>query len=119
MGKNPGQEMGPLLQTLSNGLNTGPKRLSNFNALVGPADIKKKLLTMRRKMLLDVKRFLSFSELKNDSTLDFVAMQFIYILKAYDTFCKDLDNISYTETLKQLAKNISDQFGKCQKVMHG
>ena len=69
--------------------------------------------------MLDMKRFLSFSEPKNASEFDLGAMQFAYIREAYDNFREGLNNISDTETLKQLSENISDQFEKCQKVYHG
>ena len=46
-------------------------------------------------------------------------MQFAYIREAYDNFREGLNNISDTETLKQLSENISDQFEKCQKVYQG
>ena len=113
------QEVGSLLTAPSDGLNTGSTRSSNFNALVGPGDLQRKLLTMRRKLMLDMKRFLSFSEPKNVSESDLGALQFAYIREAYDNFREGLNNISDTETLKQLSENISDQFEKCQKVYHG
>ena len=113
------QEVGSLLTAPSGGLNTGSTRSSNFNALVGPGDLQRKLLTMRRKLMLDMKRFLSFSEPKNVSESDLGALQFACIREAYDNFREGLNNISDTETLKQLSENISDQFKKCQKVYHG
>ena len=51
------QEVGSLLTAPSDGLNTGSTRSSNFNALVGSGDLQRKLLTMRRKLMLDMKRF--------------------------------------------------------------
>ena len=113
------QEVGSLLTAPSDGLNTGSTRSSNFNALVGPGDLQRKLLTIRRKLMLDMKRFLSFSEPKNVSESDLGALQFAYIREAYDNFREGLNSISDTETLKQLSENISDQFEKCQKVYHG
>ena len=47
--RNPGQEMEPLFSTSSNDLNTDTIMSSNFNALAGSGDLKRKLLTMRRK----------------------------------------------------------------------
>ena len=102
------QEMGSLLTAPSDGLNTGSTRSSKFNALVGPGYLQRKLLTMRRKLMSDMKRFLSFSEPKNASEFDLGAMQFAYIREAYDNFREGLNNISDTETLKQLSENISD-----------
>ena len=64
------QEMGSLLTAPSDGLNTGSTRSSNFNALVGPGDLQRKLLTVRRKLMLDKKRFLSLSEPKIASEFD-------------------------------------------------
>ena len=46
-------------------------------------------------------------------------MQFAYIRETYDNFREGLNNISNTETLKQLSENTSDQFEKCQKVYQG
>ena len=78
------QEMGSLLTAPSDGLNTGSTRSSNFNAFVGPGNLQRKLLTMRRKMMSDMKRFLSFSEPKNAFEFDLGAMQIAYIREAYD-----------------------------------
>ena len=80
------QEMGSLLTAPSHGLNTGSTRSSNFNALVGPGDLKRKLLSVRRKLMLDMKRFLSFSEPKNATEFDLGVMQFAYIRGAYGNF---------------------------------
>ena len=102
------QEIGSLLTAPSDSLNTGSTRPSKFNnALVGPGDLQRKLLTMRRKLMSDMKRLLSFSEPKNASEFDLGAMQFAYIREAYDNFRDGLNNISDTETLKHLSENIS------------
>ena len=51
------QEMGSLLTAPSDGLNSGSTRPSKLNPLVGSGDLQRKLLTMRRKLMSDMKRF--------------------------------------------------------------
>ena len=63
-----------------------------FNASVGPGDMLRKLLTMRRKLQLKMKEFLTSPMRKSGSNFDIDALEFAYIKENYDKFCEGINS---------------------------
>ena len=58
----------------------------NFNASLGPGDLKQKLLTMRRKWMLNMKHFVNSPTSKSCSQFDMDAVLFESITESYEHF---------------------------------
>ena len=87
-----------------------------FNASVGPGDMSRKLLTMRRKLLLKMKDFLTSPMRKSESNFDIDALEFAYIKENYDKFCEGINSLKNYELEDQLTENVSAQYDKCFKL---
>ena len=87
-----------------------------FNASVGPGDSARKLLTMRRKLLLRMKEFISSSDQGSNKNFELDALQFGFVQELHDKFCEGVDVLKDSELENQLMENISEQYGKCYKL---
>ena len=90
---------------------------SSVNAVAGPSDLFRKLLTVRRKLLLNMKQFLTLPERKFGSTqFESDLLHFQNIREAYERFCEKLKGIDDSNRLKELSENMSNQFEACVKL---
>ena len=90
---------------------------SSVNALAGPSDLFRKLLTVRRKLLLNMKQFLTLPERKFGSTqFESDLLHFQNIREAYERFCEKLKGIDDSNRLKELSENMSNQYEACVKL---
>ena len=87
------------------------------NAVAGPSDLFRKLLTVRRKLLLNMKQFLTLPERKFGSTqFESDLLHFQNIREAYERFCEKLKGIDDSNRLKELSENMSNQYEACVKL---
>ena len=90
---------------------------SSVNAVAGPSDLFRKLLTVRRKLLLNMKQFLTLPERKFGSTqFESDLLHFQNIREAYERFCEKLKGIDDSNRLKELSENMSNQYEACVKL---
>ena len=90
---------------------------SSVNAVAGPSDLIRKLLTVRRKLLLNMKQFLTLPERKFGSTqFESDLLHFQNIREAYERFCEKLKGIDDSNRLKELSENMSNQYEACVKL---
>jgi len=83
---------------------------------VDPGNLARKLLTMRPKLLLNMKQFLASPERKSSNQLDIDMLCFASLREAYESFYEGLKALTDQVLLKQLSKNITEQYEMCAKA---
>ena len=75
--------------------------------------MSRKLLTMRRKLRLIMKDFLTSPNCKSGSNFDIAALEFAHIQENYDKFCEGINSLKNYELEDRLTENVSAQCDKC------
>ena len=84
---------------------------------VGPGDLSRKLLTMRRKLVLNMKQFLTLPERRFGNTpFESDLLHIESIREDYEKFCDGLSELKDSEALKQLIENVADSYESCVKL---
>ena len=84
---------------------------------VGPGDLSRKLLTMRRKLVLNMKQFLTLPERRFGNTqFESDLLHFESIREGYKKFRDGLNELKDSEALKQLIENVADSYESCVKL---
>ena len=92
---------------------------SNGSASVSvePGDLSRKLLTMRRKLVLNMKQFLTLPERRFGNTpFESDLLHFESIREGYEKFRDGLNELKDSEALKQLIENVADSYESCVKL---
>ena len=84
---------------------------------VGPGDLSRKLLTMRRKLVLNMKQFLTLPKRRFGNTpFESDLLHFVSIREGYEKFRDGLNELKDSEALKQLIENVADSYESCVKL---
>ena len=87
------------------------------SVLVGPGDLSRKLLTMRRKLVLNMKQFLTLPERRFGNTpFESDLLHFESIREGYEKFRDGFNELKDSEALKQLIENVADSYESCVKL---
>ena len=88
------------------------------SVLVGPVrDLSRKLLTMRRKLVLNMKQFLTLPERRFGNTpFESDLLHFESKREGYEKFRDGLNELKDSEALKQLIENVADSYESCAKL---
>ena len=81
---------------------------------MGPGDPSRKLLTMRRKLMLNMKQFVTLQERQSGSSqFESDLLHFESIRDAYDKFRDGLNDVNDSVLLKELSENVADHQSCC------
>ena len=83
---------------------------------VGPGDLSRKLLTMRRKLVLNMKQFLTLPERRFGNTPFESDLLQESIREGYEKFSDNFNELNDLEALKQLIENVADSYESCVKL---
>ena len=84
---------------------------------VGPGDLSRKLLTMLRKLVLNIKQFLTLPERRlGNIPFELDLLHFESIRKGYEKIRDGLNELNDSEALKQLIENVADSYESCIKL---
>ena len=89
------------------------------SVLMGPGDLSRKLLTMRRKLVLNMKQFLALPERRSGNTpFKSDLLHFESIRVGYKKFRDCLNELNKSEALKQLIVNVANSSESCVILCH-
>ena len=87
------------------------------SVLVGSGDLSRKLLTMRRKLVLNMKQFLTLPERRFGNTpFESDLLHFESIREGYEKFRDGLNELKDSKASKQLIENVADSYESCVKL---
>ena len=111
-----------IFSNLSKGNDNGSSasgRESNPTGLVPSANIRRKILTMRRKLLLDLKRLHSALTdcTSPDHFFEHELPYFGFVEESYENLLRTLDSLNDVEFKKEMFEDIVDSFEQCSKII--
>ena len=93
-----------------------PAEVSAAEAPKGPVDMRRKMITALRKLLIAMKRLCAdLDNCSSGSTFAYLSIGLKDTRMAYYSFPADLNTINDAEALKELTLNLADMFERCVK----